>query len=68
MILPPSHLDAFNRLWHELEPQLTPRWDMTERCFYLSHPDYPTLHVCAPSDALAVHAFFHALQEHLYNM
>jgi hypothetical protein len=58
----------FNTLWQDLEPQLVPQWDMTERCFYLSHPAYPALAVSAPSDALAMQAFYNALKQHLYNM
>jgi hypothetical protein len=58
----------FNSLWQDLEPKLVPQWDMTERCFYLSHADYPSLHVSAPSDALAMQAFYNALKQHLYNM
>jgi hypothetical protein len=62
-----THND-FNSLWQDLEPQLVPQWDMTERCFYLSHADYPSLHISAPSDALAMQAFYNTLKQHLHNM
>jgi hypothetical protein len=58
----------FEALWETLEPQLVPKWDMTDRLFYLQHPDYPTLHISAPSDALALRRYYEALQQHLYNM
>jgi hypothetical protein len=60
-----SASNDFNSLWQDLEPKLVPQWDMTERCFYLSHADYPSLHVSAPSDALAMQAFYQALQQYV---
>ncbi len=59
---------TFEALWKTLEPQLLPKWDMTDRLFYLAHPDYPTLQISAPSDALALRAYYEALRQHLYNM
>ncbi len=55
----------FQTLWQALEPELVPQWDMTERCFYLSHADYPSIQISAPSDALAMQAFYQALQQYV---